>query len=103
MKDIFVHHVLFWLKNPSDEAARIRFEEALKKLVAIQTIYQYQLGKPADTRREVIDSSYQYSLLTLFKNSDDHDYYQIDPVHDRFREVVNELCTRVQVFDSVSY
>jgi hypothetical protein len=99
---LFVHHVFFWLKEPASEQQVIRFENALKELVTIQSIHQFHLGKPADTRREVIDSSYQYSLLTLFADKATHDNYQVHPVHDAFRKVADELCSKVVVFDSVT-
>ena len=64
----FIHHVFFWLKEPVTDDVRARFEAALKELVTIEVIIDYHLGRPAATNREVIDSSYTYSLLTTFKN-----------------------------------
>ncbi|MFN8209010.1 MAG: Dabb family protein [Bacteroidales bacterium] len=101
MKKQFIHHVYFWLKDPADKAVIMKFEQALKKLVTIDSIYQYHLGKPASTRRDVIDSSYQYSLLTVFIDQKAHDDYQVHPVHDEFRVVAGELCSKVQVYDSI--
>jgi hypothetical protein len=71
--------------------------------VTIASIKSFHLGKPADTRREVIDSSYQYSLLTVFDNRAAHDEYQVHPVHNAFRKVVEELCNRVLVYDSINF
>jgi hypothetical protein len=102
MKELFIHHVYFWLKDPADSTAVEKFEMALKKLVTIGSIQQHYLGKPASTRRDVIDSSYQYSLLTIFKNQADHDDYQVHSLHDEFRVVAGELCSRVLVYDSVA-
>jgi hypothetical protein len=98
----FVHHVFFWLKEPDNPEHLARFARALKDLVTIDAIKFYHLGKPADTRREVIDSSYQFSLLTLFVDKAAHDLYQVHPVHDNFRKVADELCSKVTVFDSVN-
>jgi hypothetical protein len=100
---LFVHHVFFWLKNPSDPEQVKRFESALKELVTIEAIQQHHLGKPADTRREIIDSSYHYSLLTLFLDKAAHDVYQVHPVHDAFRTVAGELCGKVLLYDSVPF
>ncbi|RQW04301.1 Dabb family protein [candidate division KSB1 bacterium] len=97
----FVHHVFFWLKEPDDAQLHERFQHALRDLVTIEAIQSYQLGKPADTRREVIDSSYHYSLLTIFADQAAHDHYQVHPVHDAFRLVAAELCARIVVYDSV--
>lgn len=101
LKHIFVHHVFFWLKEPGNAAVIKRFEAALQELVTIESIAQYHLGKPADTRREVIDSSYHYSLLTIFADKKSHDIYQEHPVHDKFRVVAGELASKVIVYDSI--
>ncbi|MBN1558752.1 Dabb family protein [candidate division KSB1 bacterium] len=99
----FVHHVFFWLKEPDDAQLHERFQQALRDLVTIDAIQNYQLGKPADTRREVIDSSYHYSLLTIFADQTAHDQYQVHPVHDAFRVVAGELCARIVVYDSIDF
>lgn len=101
MKNVFVHHVYFWLKEPGKTETVKKFEAALTKLVTIEAISSYHLGKPADTRREVIDSSYHYSLLTIFADKKAHDIYQDHPVHDEFRKVAGELAEKVVVYDSV--
>lgn len=101
MKNVFVHHVYFWLKEPGKAESVKKFEAALTKLVTIEVISSYHLGKPADTRREVIDSSYHYSLLTIFADKKAHDIYQDHPVHDEFRKVAGELAEKVVVYDSV--
>lgn len=98
----FIHHVFFWLKEPGNASQSNRFETALKQLVTIDVIKSYHLGKPAETRREVIDSSYQYSLLTIFTDKAAHDIYQVHPIHDDFRLVAGELCSKVVVYDSVN-
>jgi len=99
----FVHHVFFWLKDPGNKENISDFEKALKNLVSIDSIQSHHLGKPAETRREVIDSSYQYSLLTVFKDKAAHDVYQVHPVHDAFRVIANELCSKVIVYDSINF
>ncbi|HJZ39276.1 MAG TPA: Dabb family protein [Bacteroidales bacterium] len=103
LENVFVHHVFFWLKEPGNALQASRFEKALKELVTIGAIKSYQLGKPAETRREVIDSSYQYSLLTIFNDKAAQDEYQVHPVHDMFRKVADELCSKVIVYDSVNF
>lgn len=100
--NIFVHHVFFWLKEPDNEDHLKHFSGALQELVTIDAIKTYHIGRPAVTRREVIDSSYQYSLLTIFEDKAAHDIYQVHPVHDIFRKVAGELCSKVTVYDSVN-
>lgn len=97
---VFTHHVLFWLKNPNDAAVRQKFENALKELVTIDTILAKHIGTPASTRREVVDSSYTYSLLLTFKSKSDHDSYQIHPDHDKFR-AYKDMWSKIVIYDSV--
>jgi hypothetical protein len=98
----FIHHVYFWFKKPISKKDKTRFEAALKKLVTIETIVEMHLGVPATTRREVVDRSYTFSLLTTFKNKDDHDIYQTHPTHLKFIEEFSDLWEKVLVYDSVS-
>ena len=103
MKDKFIHHVFFWLKESDNEQHHEQFRKALHALVTIESIQHYHLGTPADTRRDVIDSSYHYSLLTIFPDKAAHDVYQVHKVHDDFRAVAGELCSKVVVYDSVDF
>lgn len=58
------------------------------------------IGKPADTeKRAIIDSSYDCALITIFKDMEAHDAYQVDAIHDKFREL-SHLWDRVQIYDS---
>jgi hypothetical protein len=100
---LFVHHVFFWLKKPVSAEARAKFEKALKDLVTVETIVHYHLGVPAPTSREVIDTSYSYSLLTLFKDKKGQDTYQDHPTHLRFVADCKDLWEKVVVYDSVSF
>lgn len=99
----FIHHVFFWLKQPVTDEVRNKFEQALKVLVKVKTIIDYHLGIPAPTNRDVIETSYTYSLLVIFKNKEDQDIYQTHPIHLKFIEDCQELWERVVVYDSVGY
>lgn len=101
LKNLFIHHVYFWLKDPVTTEVRSCFEKGLNKLVTIDTIVDYNIGVPAGTNREVIDGSYTYSLLVTFKNRKDQDIYQTHPIHLKFIEDCSALWERVVVYDSV--
>ena len=100
-KNIFVHHVYFWLKEPQSKEAAEKLVEGLEGLSKVKTIQMFHIGKPADTNREVIDRSYAISWLALFKDKADQDSYQVDPIHLRFVERYSHLWSRVVVYDSV--
>jgi len=102
MKKLFIHHVYFWLNEPVTPEIRGKFEKGLKKLVTVETIVDYHLGVPAGTSRDVIDSSYSYSLLVTFKNKEDQDIYQTHPTHLKFIDEFGDLWEKVVVYDSIS-
>ncbi len=100
MKKKFIHHVMFWLKNPKSTTEYNLLMEGIKSLEKIKSISDIHIGKPAKTRREVIDSTYDFSLLIIFDNSKKHDEYQIDLIHKNFVESCNHLWKKVLIFDS---
>jgi hypothetical protein len=102
LEKLFIHHVYFWLKKPVTGEVKAKFEKALKELVTIETIVDYHLGVPAGTSRDVIDSSYSYSLLVTFKNKEGQDIYQPHPKHQKFIADCQDLWEKVVVYDSVS-
>ncbi|ULQ55513.1 Dabb family protein [Flavihumibacter rivuli] len=99
--NMFIHHVYFWLKRPGNADDKKALVEGLRKLSAVSTIRTFQIGEPAKTRREVIDSSYDISWLVLFDNAADQDSYQVDPIHLKFVEECKLLWEKVVVYDTV--
>lgn len=100
-KGNFVHHVFFWLKDAESEEAQQKLLKGLKELSKIDVIQKAHIGRPANTDRDVIDSSYQYSLLLFFKNDEDQEIYQKHPDHLAFIDEYGDLWSKVQVYDSV--
>jgi hypothetical protein len=100
-KNIFVHHVYFWLKNPDSREDYQKLLEGLEKLSKVKTIRMFHVGRPADTNRDVIDRSYSVSWLLLFDSKADQDSYQKDPIHLQFVEEYSGLWQKVIVYDSV--
>ena len=101
-KDGFIHHVYFWLKNSGSNEDRNQLIEGLQKLSAAAIIHDFHIGVPAPTNRDVIDSSYAVSWLLLFKNKEDQDSYQTDPMHLKFIEECSHLWSRVVVYDTLN-
>lgn len=100
LANTFVHHVYFWLKNKSDKGLLI---EGLNTLIPIPHIREIHIGVPAETYREVVERSYDVSLLLLFDSKEAHDAYQVDPVHEKFaHDYAKALCEKVTVLDSVN-
>jgi hypothetical protein len=101
IKGIFIHHVYFWLADPSSADDKKSLIAGLRKLSSVQTIQRFHIGEPAGTSRAVIDSSYSLSWILIFKNAVDQDSYQVDPIHLRFVEECKHLWNRVQVYDTI--
>lgn len=101
MKNVFVHHVYFWMKNSGNTEDLNSLIAGLKKLSAVITIRQFHIGKPADTNRGVIDTSYAVSWLVIFDNGTDQASYQTDPIHLKFVEECSHLWEKVVVYDTV--
>jgi len=100
-KNVFIHHVFFWLAEPHNAEHRKLLIAGLKKLSNVLTIRRFHIGQPAGTSREVIDASYSVSWCLFFANAADQDSYQVDPIHLRFVDECKHLWKRVQVYDTV--
>jgi hypothetical protein len=97
----FIHHVYFWLKNADSKEDRAKLIEGLRKLSKVKTIKTFHIGQPADTNRDVIDSSYAISWFTIFDNAADQQSYQTDPIHLKFIEECSGVWSKVVVYDTV--
>lgn len=101
-KQVLVHHVFFWLKNPASTEDLNKLIEGISSLKAIKEIKSLRIGLPANTpARDVIDASYSVSLLTFFDGVKSHDAYQIHPIHEKFVATYAPLWQKVVVYDSM--
>ncbi|MEP6846654.1 MAG: Dabb family protein [Panacibacter sp.] len=101
LQNIFIHHVFFWLSNPESKEAQEALLAGLHSLSSVKTIQQFHIGKPAATSREVIDGSYSVSWFLQFKNKEDQDSYQVDPIHLNFVKTCSHLWKKVVVYDTI--
>lgn len=95
------HHVYFWLKeHAKDEATRAKFEKGIDALFQAPQIARKLWSVPAKTEiRPVTDNSWDYALQVGFDSLDDHNGYQIDPIHTVFVEEFKDLWAKVEVKD----
>jgi hypothetical protein len=101
-KKSLVHHVYFWLKNPTSKEDLNKLIEGISLLKKIETLRMVKIGVPAaTTKRDVIDDSYSISLLTVFDDIKGHDTYQDHPIHTKFVETYSPLWNKVVVYDSM--
>lgn len=99
---MLIHSVYFWLRTDLSASEVQQFWEGVSSLLKIDTVENGFVGKPADTeKRPIIDDSYSCALIVMFKDKAAHDAYQVDGIHDSFREL-SHLWERVQIYDSAS-
>lgn len=94
-----VHTVFFWLNNNVSNVEREIFEKELDKLTLDPEILQRRIGIPANTSRNVIDSSYDIGISLCFKNLNSHDKYQSGDAHQEFLKKCQGMWRRVKVYD----
>ena len=98
---MFIHHVLFYLKNADNDADKAMLLEGLTKLAGVPSIKLSHIGTPAATNRAVIDRNYTYSWLCFFDTPADEESYQQHPIHDGFRNDYAHLWEKVVIYDAV--
>lgn len=95
-----VHSVYFWLKEgitEEEEKDFLQFFETLRKVPGINS---FNVGKPAaTTARDVVDNSFQYSLIVTFKSIEDINIYEKHPDHLAAAGKYSKYWTKVAVRD----
>lgn len=94
------HHVLFWLKPETTEVQKVAFRAGLDSLKGVETIESMYIGTPAPISRPVVDTTYTFSLVIIFKDLAGHDVYQVHPIHKAFLDQFRELFERVVIYDA---
>lgn len=95
------HAVYFWLKHPASADDRAALIAGLRGLGAIEQVRSLHIGEPAPIpARDVVEASYDVAELMTFASVEDHNSYQVHPLHKGFIERCGHLWARVQIFDT---
>lgn len=95
------HNVYFYLNQEVTQEQKEQFEEGLRDLLEIETIYKSELGIPGPTQvRDVTDHSFGYSIFTWFETIEDYNIYADHPEHLEFIDTYSDLWADVKVYDS---
>jgi Stress responsive A/B Barrel Domain len=98
-----VHHVFFWLKDPTSTADRDKLVAGLKTLAGIPLIKELYVGVLANTeKRDVVDASWQVSELMFFEDLSAQANYQQHPLHVAFVKNCSPLWEKVVVYDAMN-
>jgi hypothetical protein len=99
---MFIHSVYFWLKPELTEEESAKFWEGVNSLTTIKSVRHGFVGTPAATDRPIIDRSYSCALIIICDDDAGHEAYQVDPIHDRFREQCATFWSKVLIYDAVT-
>lgn len=103
-KPYLAHTVYFWLKEGTSEEDKIAFEKGLAKLGTVPNIQSFYWGAPASTeKRDVVDSSFDYAINSLFTSLENQLIYQEHPIHLEFIENHSHIWETVKVYDNVTH
>jgi hypothetical protein len=98
-KNQLIHQVFFWLHEGQNVQS---FIQEAKLLGKCKTVSKFHIGTPAPTEdRDVVDHSYQVACTLFFKNVEDQNIYQTDPLHLAFIERNSTKWKSVKVYDFV--
>ncbi len=97
---MLTHHVLFWLKPETSIEEKTSFRAGLESLKAIEVIDSIFVGTPAPISRTVVDTSYTFSLIIIFKDLEAHDIYQVHEIHKAFLEQNRVHFEKVIIYDA---
>jgi len=98
-----VHHVFFWLKNPTSKEDLARLLKGLATLAQIETVRGAHFGVPASTeKRDVVDNSFSASEILFFDDLAGQKTYQDHPIHKQFIADCAHLWERVIVYDAIA-
>ena len=99
---VLIHHVFFWLKNPSSKEDLNKLIAGLKTLKGIETVRQIHIGVPASTeKRDVVDNSFSASEILYFDDLAGQKVYQDHPIHKKFVDDCSGLWEKVIVYDAL--
>lgn len=99
---MFIHTVYFWLRPDLTDDQRAQFYTGVQSLATIESVEHAYWGAPAPTDRSIIERSYSTGLIAIFADQGAHDAYQIDPIHDLFREQCGAFWHKVVIYDTVT-
>ena len=100
----FIHHVLFWAKNPDNESEKAQLKKALIELGKLPMIANAHVGNPVITEfdRKATEGTYTFSVVLVFENAEKESEYLHCDAHMKFIKDNMHLWGKVMVIDSTA-
>jgi hypothetical protein len=99
INSMFHHLVFFYLRKDLTPAERSLFESKLKGLEKLNLYHLHLLVGPIPSERPIVDSSYDYAEMFIFKSKAEHDAYQVDPIHVDFVQTCKPFWSSIKIYD----
>ncbi|MFM1912456.1 MAG: hypothetical protein RIR51_294 [Bacteroidota bacterium] len=98
----FIHHVLFWAKNPDKKEEVDQLRNAIIELGKLPMIQMVHVGSPVitDFDKPVTEGTYSISVVMVFEDDKKENEYLYSPEHKKFIEDNMHLWGKVMVIDS---
>lgn len=93
------HIVVFWLKQPGDEAARRRIIEASRSFRSIPGVVAVEAGERLPSPRANVDKTFDVAVVMWFRDTDALEQYQVHPKHQAMLREMGPLVERAVVYD----
>ena len=94
------HIVIIWLKQPGNANAQDTIIKASQALKTIPGVISLRSGKAVPSQRNIVDSSFDVSLIISFVNKAALDAYLVHPIHKKLlEEIMMPLVDRIRVYD----
>jgi hypothetical protein len=102
----FVHHVLFWLKDPGNKEHYSGVYKSLTEFKKVKGVRYLHVGASSisdmEFEAQATDASFTFSYLTFFDSKKDKEDYLKDPLHVKFFNEFKDVISRVVIYDSLS-
>lgn len=94
------HVVLFWLKEPGNEAHRARVVEASRGFATIPGVLDVSVGSVVASDRAIVDDSFDVGLVIRLRDERALADYLVHPRHEQAaRDLLLPLAEKVVVYD----
>jgi len=96
-----IYHLVFvWLKDQGNEKQKEKLIDMIHILKKIPTVLDISAGEVIESKRSIVDSSYDVGFVMQYKNIEAMESYLQHPLHKKaVEEVLSPLAKKIVVYD----